>query len=45
MLSALEQQGRIGVTAIGDSRDQAHEIYLGAATLLDRLAAKNTSPH
>ena len=41
MLRALEPQGRIGVTAIGDSPEQAHEIYLGAATLLDRLAAKN----
>ena len=44
MLRALEQQGRIGVTAIGDSPDQAHEIYLGAAKLLDRLAANKTSP-
>ena len=45
MLRALEPQGRIGVTAIGDSRDQAHEIYLGVATLLDRLAAEKTTPH
>jgi hypothetical protein len=44
MLRALEQRGRIGVTAIGDLPDQAHEIYLGAASLLDRLAAKKTSP-
>ena len=44
MLRALEQHGRIGVTAIGDSPDQAHEIYLGAAALLDRLAVKKTSP-
>jgi hypothetical protein len=44
MLRALEQQGHVGVTAIGDSRDQAHEIYLGAATLLDRLAANKTRP-
>jgi pre ATP-grasp domain-containing protein/pheganomycin biosynthesis PGM1-like protein len=42
MLRALEQHGRIGVTAIGDSPDQAHEIYLGAAELLDRLAATRT---
>lgn len=44
MLRALEQHGRIGVTAIGDSPDQAHEIYLGAAALLDRLAVKKTNP-
>jgi uncharacterized protein YndB with AHSA1/START domain len=44
MLRALEEQGRIGVTAIGDSPEQAHEIYLGAAALLDRLTAKNPSP-
>jgi len=44
MLRALEEQGGIGVTAIGDSREQAHEIYLGAAALLDRLAARKTSP-
>jgi PGM1 C-terminal domain len=43
MLRALEQHGRIGVTAIGDSPDQAHEIYLGAAALLDWLAVKKTS--
>ena len=44
MLRARPQQGRIGITAIGDSPEQAHEIYLGAATLLDRLAPKKTSP-
>lgn len=38
MLSALEQHGNIGVTAIGDSPEQAHEIYLAAAELLDRLS-------
>jgi PGM1 C-terminal domain/Pre ATP-grasp domain len=44
MLRALEEQGGIGLTAIGDTPEQAHEIYLGAAALLDRLAAKKTSP-
>lgn len=44
MLSSLEEQGRLGVTAIGDSPDQAHEVYLGVAKLLDRLAAKRTNP-
>jgi hypothetical protein len=44
MLRSLEQQGRIGVTAIGDSPDQAHEIYLGAGQLLDQLAAKGQAP-
>lgn len=38
MLRSLEEEGRIGVTAIGNSPEQAHEIYLGAARLLDRLA-------
>jgi hypothetical protein len=32
----------MGITAIGDSPEQAHEIYLGAVALLDRLAAKTT---
>jgi hypothetical protein len=39
MLRALAEHGRLGVTAIGDSPEQAHEIYLGAAELLDRIAA------
>jgi len=43
MLCELEQQGRIGVTAIGDSPEQAHEIYLGTAKLLDRLAEEKAS--
>jgi PGM1 C-terminal domain/ATP-grasp domain len=43
MLRSLERQGRIGVTAIGDSPDQAHEIYLGAAQVLDRLAADHNA--
>ena len=38
MLRSLEEQGRIGVTAIADSPGHAHEIYLRAAALLDRLA-------
>jgi hypothetical protein len=39
LLRSLEEEGRIGVTAIGDSPEQAHELYLGVARLLDRLAA------
>jgi hypothetical protein len=39
LLRLLEVEGRIGVTAIGDSPEQAHELYLGVARLLDRLAA------
>jgi hypothetical protein len=38
LLRSLEVEGRIGVTAIGDSSNQAHELYLGIARLLDRLA-------
>jgi len=44
MLRSLEQQGRIGATAIGDSPDQAHEIYVGAGQLLDQLTAKGQTP-
>ena len=44
MLSALERHGRIGITGIGDSAEQAHEIYLGVAELLDRLAAAGGRP-
>jgi PGM1 C-terminal domain len=39
LLCLLEVEGRIGVTAIGDSPEQAHELYLCVARLLDRLAA------
>jgi len=40
MLDSLEPGGRIGVTAIGDTPAQAHEIYLGTAAILNRLAAE-----
>jgi len=40
MLDSLEPGGRIGVTAIGDTPAQAHEIYLGTAEILNRLAAE-----
>jgi PGM1 C-terminal domain len=40
MLRSLQERGRIGVTAIGSTPDQAREIYLGVANLLDRLAAE-----
>jgi pheganomycin biosynthesis PGM1-like protein len=40
MLRSLQEQGRIGVTAIGGTPDQARELYLGVANLLDRLAAR-----
>jgi len=43
MLGSLENQGRIGITAVGDSPEQAHQIYLGAAQLLERLAVY--APH
>jgi hypothetical protein len=39
LLCSLEDEGRIGVTAIGDSSEQAHALYLGVVRLLDRLAA------
>jgi hypothetical protein len=39
LLRSLEDEGRIGVTAIGDSADDAHELYLSVVRLLDRLAA------
>ena len=38
MLGSLEDQGRIGVVAIGDSPEQAHEVYLRVVHLLDELA-------
>ena len=40
MMRSLEEEGRIGVTAIGDTPDQARELYVVVASLLDRLAAK-----
>ena len=44
MLRSLRPQGRIGVTAIGDTPDQAHEIYLRVAQLLDELASSIREP-
>jgi hypothetical protein len=44
MLRALEKHCRIGVTAIGDSPEQSHEIYLGATELLDSMAARGGRP-
>jgi hypothetical protein len=38
VLSSLETQGRIGVVAIGDSPEQADEIYLRVVRLLDELS-------
>ena len=43
MLSLLESEGRLGVTAIGDSLDAAQEIYLGVVDLLDRLAQRGAA--
>jgi hypothetical protein len=43
LLRSLEDEGRIGVTAIGDSADQAHQLYLRVVRLLDRLASGRRS--
>jgi len=43
LLCSLEDEGRIGVTAIGDSADQAHQLYLRVVRLLDRLASERRS--
>lgn len=44
MMRSLEEEGRIGVTAIGDTLHQARQLHAGVAKLLDRLAAKPTCP-
>lgn len=44
LIRSLERKGEIGVTAIGDSLDQAHGIYLAVTKLLDRLANDSTGP-
>ena len=44
MLCSLEPQGRIGVTAIGDTPDQAHEIYLRVAETLNHFASEKKAP-
>ena len=41
MLRSLQPQGRIGVTAIGNTPAQAHEIYLRVAQMLDELHSNN----
>jgi len=43
LLRSLEEEGRIGVTAIGDSPGQAHALYVGVARLLDGLAAERAA--
>ena len=40
MLSLLEPQGRLGVTAIDDSLDGAQQLYLRVVELLDRMAGR-----
>jgi hypothetical protein len=40
LLRSLEEEGRIGVTAIGDSPDQAHGLYRDVGKVLDGLAAE-----
>ncbi len=39
MLSLLESQGRLGVTAVADEPDAAQHLYLRVVRLLDRLAS------
>jgi hypothetical protein len=43
LLRSLEEQGRIGVTAIGDTPHQAQELYLRVARLLDRLTVESAA--
>ena len=42
MLRGLEERGWIGVVAMGNSTEQAHEIYLKVVRLLDGLGHKQT---
>jgi len=42
MLRGLEDRGWIGMVTIGNSADQAHQIYLKVVRLLDRLGHKHT---
>jgi hypothetical protein len=36
MIGALSQYGKVGLTAIGSSREQADAIYANAISVLDR---------
>ena len=38
MLTALSEQGRLGLTAVGESQEEADEIYQRAVDVLDREA-------
>ena len=40
MMGALSQFGKVGLTAIGNSREEAEEIYAKALAVLDREAAR-----
>lgn len=37
MIGALSQYGKLGVTAIGNSHDEAEHLYRSTATILDRV--------
>jgi hypothetical protein len=39
MLAALGEHGRVGLTAVGDSREEADEVYRRAVAVLDEEAA------
>ena len=38
MMSALAEHGRVGMTAVGDSPEEADEVYEGAVSALDAEA-------
>jgi hypothetical protein len=44
MITALGDRGRIGLTAIGDSRDDADALYAGTRAAFDDLAAAELRP-
>ena len=44
MLGALSEHGRVGMVAIGNSREDAEAVYRGATEALDREAAPRGGP-
>jgi hypothetical protein len=40
MIGALSQYGKVGLTAIGNSREEADSLFTGALEALDREAAR-----
>jgi hypothetical protein len=44
MIGALSQHGKLGVTVIGNSREEAEDLHAHALAILDREASYQREP-